>query len=48
MKYGETAVETQSEIGTFQETKTICRFNLSCVYYHVNLCKKIIAITVNL
>ena len=41
MKYEEAAVEIEKEIEHFHDTKTIYKFNLLYMYYHVNLFKKI-------
>ena len=48
MKFEETAVDIEKAVEKFQETKAIYRFNLVCMYYHVNLSKKMIVYVVNL
>ena len=40
MKYQETAAETERETEIFNKAREIYRFNILCLYYRVNPCKK--------
>ena len=40
MDYCETAVEMEREVEKFNEARTVNRFMILCIWYHLNYCKK--------